>query len=281
MINQVDQENPKPKICNFLTVFTLSDSSGETAEMVTRAALAQFPEGCVNLYRLPSVKTVDELKEIIKEVQRKEGLIAYTLVNSELKIALENEAAHHNIPVIDLLGPFINRVTKLTGISSLSQPGRLHVLDESYFLRINAIDFAIRYDDGKNQEGLTQADVILAGVSRTSKTPNSMYLAQHWGLKTANVPLISGIEPPAGLFTADPTKIIGLTIDPYMLLKIRRTRANVLGMTHGDTYTDPSKIEEEVNYSRKIFRKLGCHVIDVSNKAIEETSGEIYLHLRH
>jgi [pyruvate, water dikinase]-phosphate phosphotransferase / [pyruvate, water dikinase] kinase len=276
----VAKEGTQQTVCTFLTVFTLSDSSGETAEMVARAALSQFPEGCVKLYRLPSVKTTEELKETMGEVHRQKGLIAYTLVNSELKVELQHEAARLGIPVIDLLGPFISNVTKLTGINSLSQPGRLHLLDESYFLRINAIDFAIRYDDGKNQEGLEQADVILSGVSRTSKTPNSMYLAQHWGLKTANVPLIYGIEPPASLFSVDQKKIIGLTIDPYMLLKIRRTRASVLGISHNANYTDPAMIEQEVNYARKIFRRLGCHVIDVSNKAIEETSGEIYLYLR-
>jgi regulator of PEP synthase PpsR (kinase-PPPase family) len=276
----VPNEDQQPA-CSFLTVFTLSDSSGETAETVARAALSQFPEGCVKLYRLPSVKSVEELKEIMEEVSSQKGLIAYTLVNAELKIALENEAIRCGTPTIDLLGPFIAHVTKLTGVNSFSQPGRLHLLDESYFRRISAIDFAIRYDDGKNQEGLQEADVVLTGVSRTSKTPNSMYLAQHWGLKVANVPLIYGIEPPAGLFAIEDKKIIGLTIDPQMLLNIRRTRANVLGMPHGANYTDPGMIEQEVNYARQIFRRLGCHIIDVSNKAIEETSGEIYLYLRH
>lgn len=275
----MQNKDPQPT-CSFLTVYTLSDSSGETAETVARAALSQFPDGCVKLYRLPRVKTVEELKQIMEEVSHQKGLIAYTLVNSELKIALEEEAIRCSTPIIDLLGPFISHVTKLTGVNSFSQPGRLHLLDESYFRRISAIDFAIRYDDGKNQEGLQQADVVLAGVSRTSKTPNSMYFAHHWGLKPANVPLINGIEPPAGLFAIAEKKIIGLTIDPQMLLKIRRTRANVLGISQNDNYTDPLMIEQEVNYARKIFRRLGCHVIDVSNKAIEETSGEIYLHLR-
>ena len=219
--------------CSFLTVYTLSDSSGETAENVARAALSQFPEGCVKLHRLPSVKTVEELKEIIKEVSIIKGLVAYTLVNSQLKIVLESEAFRFGIPIIDLLGPFITHVTRLTGVNSFSQPGRLHLLDDSYFRRIAAIEFAIRYDDGKNPEGLKDADVILIGVSRTSKTPNSMYLAQHWGLKTANIPLICDIEPPAALFTIENKKIIGLTIDPQMLLKIRRTRASILGIADG------------------------------------------------
>lgn len=264
-----------------LVVFTLSDSSGETAETVAKAALSQFPEGCVQLYRLARVGSVDKLKELMQVISKQKALIAYTFVMQELKSTIETEASKYGIPIIDLLGPFINNVARLTGATSLSQPGRAHQLDESYFRRIAAIDFAIRYDDGKNQDGLDQADVILTGVSRTSKTPNCMYLAHHWGLKAANVPLIHGMEPPAKLFSVSDKKIIGLTIDPEMLLKIRSTRANTLGMSQSGQYTDPQIIEQEVNFARKTFRQLGCHIIDVSSKAIEETSSEIYLYLRH
>ncbi len=264
-----------------LIVFTLSDSSGETAEAVSKAALAQFPNTSVRFYRLARLTSVEELKAILEEIAKEKGLIAYTLVRRDLKDALESEAARLNVPIIDLLGPLINKVAQITKISPLSQAGRLHLLDSSYYERIAAIDFAIRYDDGKNPEGLVQADVILIGVSRTSKTPNCMYLAQHWGLKAANIPLVSDIEPPAKLFTLSQKKIVGLTINPKILSEIRATRANVLGLPFGNIYTDPNLIEEEVKSAKKIFKRLGCHVIDVSNKAIEETSGEIYLYLRN
>ncbi len=263
-----------------LIVFTLSDSSGETAEAVVKAALAQFPEQKVQLYRLARVSAIGELKAIVQEVAQKGGMIAYTLVRVDLVTFLESEAKHYGIPIMDLLGPLIAKVSQITQISPLSQAGRLHLLDESYYRRIAAIDFAIRFDDGKNPHGLKDADVILIGVSRTSKTPNCMYLAQHWGLKSANLPLVRGIEPPAELFTLSPLKIIGLTIDSHILLEIRSTRASALGLPPHSDYTDPKIIEQEVSFAKNIFRELGCHVINVSNKAIEEISSEIYLHLR-
>ncbi len=263
-----------------LLVFTLSDSSGETAEAVTRAALAQFSNDHVGHYRLAMVTTVEELKDIMQRVARQQGLIAYTLVRADLKETLEAEADQYGIPIIDLMGPLINKISQLTGTSPLSEAGRLHLLDESYFRRIAAIDFAIRYDDGKNPDGLKEADAVLIGVSRTSKTPNCMYLAQHWGLKAANIPLIGGIEPPEKLFILPKEKIIGLNIDPNVLLDIRCTRANILGLTQNSNYIDPHHIDQEVAFARNLFRKLGCHVIDVSKKAIEETSSEIYLYLR-
>jgi len=263
-----------------LVVFTLSDSSGETAEAVAKAALAQFSETNVRLYRLARVTSVEELKEIMQEVDKDRGMIAYTVVRTDLRSTLETEALKHNIPIIDLLGPLMAKVAQLTGLSPFSQAGRLHLLDEAYYRRIAAIDFAIRYDDGKNPEGLKEADVVLTGVSRTSKTPNCMYLAQHWGLRAANAPLIYGIEPPAALFTLSEKKIIGLTVDPHILVEIRSTRANVLGLPQDTDYTDLSLIDQEVSFAKQVFRRLGCHVIDVSSKAIEETSSEIYLHLR-
>jgi regulator of PEP synthase PpsR (kinase-PPPase family) len=218
--------------------------------------------------------------ELVQEVAQSRAIIAYTLVLPEYRETLESEALKHDIPTIDLLSPVIARIASITGTQPLSQPGRLHVLDERYFKRIEAIDFAIRFDDGKNSEGIKQADVVLTGVSRTSKTPNCMYLAHHYGLKAANVPIILGVEPPAALFEISAGKIIGLHIDPHVLHGIRTTRAQVLGMPADTEYADPDRIGHEVRQAKKLFRELKCHVIDVSSKAIEETSSEIYLHLR-
>lgn len=183
-----------------LVVFTLSDSSGETAEAVSRAALAQFSTNTVGHYRLARVTSIEELKEIMQMVASQKGLIAYTLVRTDLKAMLESQASQHGIPIIDLMGPLIAKISQITGVSPLSEAGRLHLLDESYYNRIAAIDFAIRFDDGKNPDGLKEADIVLIGVSRTSKTPNCMYLAQHWGLRAANIPLVHGIEPQNKLF---------------------------------------------------------------------------------
>jgi hypothetical protein len=263
-----------------LIVFTISDSSGETAEAVARAALVQFPPGRASIYRLPQVRSCQQLVGLVRDLSHSNAVIAYTLVLPEYRETLEIEATKLGIPTVDLLGPLISRLSSLTGATPLSQPGRLHMLDETYFRRIEAVDFAIRFDDGKNPDGITQADVILTGVSRTSKTPNCMYLAHHYGMKAANVPIVSGVEPPLALFQINPRKIVGLHIDPYLLQEIRTTRAHVLGMPSSTDYADPDRIRQEVRQAKKLFRELKCHVIDVSAKAIEETSSEIYLHLR-
>lgn len=263
-----------------LIIFTLSDSSGETAEAVARAALVQFPPGQASIYRLPQIRSCQQIVNVVRELATGRSIIAYTLVLPEFKRALEEEAARFNIPTLDLLGPLISRVADLTGAQPLSQPGRLHLLDETYFRRIAAVDFAIRFDDGKNPDGIMQADIVLIGVSRTSKTPNCMYLAHHYGLKSANVPIVLGVDPPLQLFQISCQKIIGLTIDPYLLQDIRSTRAQVLGMPNGTDYVDPEHIQQEVRHAKRVFREIKCHTIDVSSKAIEETSSEIFLYLR-
>lgn len=263
-----------------LIIFVLSDSSGETAESVARACLVQFPEEYVSIHRLPQVRSNEQIIELVKQISSIKGIIAYTLVLPDHRETLEKEAIRFNMPTIDLLGPLLGRLAELTGQSPLSEPGRLHLLDEKYFRRMAAIDFSIRFDDGKNPESLKEAEVVLIGVSRTSKTPNCMYLAQHYGLKSANIPIILDVPPPSILFGIDKRKIIGLNIDPHLLQDIRSNRAQFLGMTNNTSYADPHKIEEEIRYARKIFRTLKCKVLEVSNKAIEETSSEIILHLR-
>lgn len=263
-----------------LIIFTLSDSSGETAEAVARAALVQFPPGKASIYRLPQVRSCQQLSGLIRELSHSQALVAYTLVLPEYRKTLESAVFKYQIPAVDILGPLISRISSLTGALPLSQPGRLHLLDETYFRRIEAVDFAMRYDDGKHPEGLKQADVVLTGVSRTSKTPNCMYLAHHYGLRAANVPIISGIELSTALFEFSSKKIVGLHIDPCRLQEIRTSRAQVLGMPPNSGYADPEQIRQEVRHAKRVFRELKCHVIDVSAKAIEETSSEIYLYLR-
>lgn len=279
MPNQADQVEI-PTQWRELLVFTLSDSSGETAEAVAKAALVQFPPGRASIYKLPQVRSTQQLAALIRELASGKAIIAYTLVLPEFRETLEAEAAKYQIPTIDLLSPLIARIASITSTPPLSQPGRLHIMDESYFRKIEAVDFAIRFDDGKNTDGIKQADVVLLGVSRTSKTPNCMYLAHHFGLKAANVPVVCGVDPPLSLFQIPSRKIIGLHIDPHVLQGIRTTRAQVLGLPADTEYADFERISLEVKQAKKLFRELKCHVIDVSAKAIEETSSEIYLYLR-
>lgn len=263
-----------------LIIFTLSDSSGETAAHVAQAALVQFPPGFASIYRLPQVRSCQQISTLVREIATGRSLIAYTLVLPEYRETLEEEARKHQVPTLDLLGPLISRISGLTESHPLAQPGRLHQLDETYFRRMEAVNFAVRYDDGKNPDGIAQADVILVGLSRTSKTPNCMYLAQHYALKAANCPIVMGVDPPKALFNVQARKIIGLTIDPHLLHNLRSSRAQVIGMPADTQYADLEEIKAEVQYAKRIFRELKCHMIDVSSKAIEECSSEIFLYLR-
>jgi regulator of PEP synthase PpsR (kinase-PPPase family) len=263
-----------------LIIFTLSDSSGETAAHVAQAALVQFPPGFASIYRLPQVRSCQQISTIVREIATGRSLIAYTLVLPEYRETLEEEARKLNVPTLDLLGPLIANISSLTQSNPLSQPGRLHQLDETYFRRMEAVNFAVRFDDGKNPDGINQADLILVGLSRTSKTPNCMYLAQHYGLKAANCPIVMGVDPPKALFNVQARKIVGLTIDPHLLQDLRSNRATVIGMGSDTIYADLNEIKLEVQYARRIFRELKCHVIDVSSKAIEEISSEIFCYLR-
>lgn len=282
MNNQTEAtENRLPVGERELIIFTVSDSSGETAAHVAQAALVQFPPGFASIYRLPQVRSVQQIQTLVREVSTGRSLIAYTLVLPEYREALEEEAQKAGVPTLDLIGPLIKGISSLTKTQPLSQPGRLHLLDEGYYRRMEAVNFAVRFDDGKNPEGIYQADVVLVGVSRTSKTPNCMYLAQHYGLRAANVPIVPGVDPPLALFSIPSRKVIGLTIEPHILHELRSSRAQVIGMPDGTQYADLEEIKAEVQYARRIFRELKCHVIDVSTKAIEEASSEIFLYLRH
>lgn len=273
-------DNKLPVSQRELIIFTLSDSSGETAAHVAQAALVQFPPGFASIYRLPQARSCQQIATLVREIATGRSVIAYTMVLPEYRETLEAEAKKHGVPTLDLLGPLISKISSLTESSPLSQPGRLHLLDETYFRRMEAVNFAVRFDDGKNPEGIAQADVILIGLSRTSKTPNCMYLAQHYALKAANVPIVPGVDPPKALFSVPPRKIIGLTIDPHLLHNLRSSRAQVIGMPAGSGYADLDEIKAEVQYAKRIFRELRCQTIDVSSKAIEETSSEIFLYLR-
>lgn len=263
-----------------LIIFTLSDSSGETAAHVAQAALVQFPPGFASIYRLPQVRSSQQISTLVREIATGRSLLVYTLVLPEYRETLEREASILQVPTLDLLGPLITKISDLTHSSPLSQPGRLHQLDETYFRRMEAVNFAVRFDDGKNPDGIAQADIILVGLSRTSKTPNCMYLAQHYALKAANCPIVPSVDPPKALFNAQARKIIGLTIDPHLLQDLRASRASVIGMGSETSYADLEEIKLEVQYAKRIFRELKCHVIDVSSKAIEEISSEIFCYLR-
>ncbi|MFS8512239.1 MAG: kinase/pyrophosphorylase, partial [Planifilum fulgidum] len=213
-------------------------------------------------------ETIAETVQAASEVR---GMIAFTLVVPELQKFLIEEAERRHVPVIDIMGPMIDELSRLFRRAPRREPGLVRKMDEEYFRRVEAIEFAVKYDDGRDPRGILRADVVLIGVSRTSKTPLSMYLA-HKRLKVANVPLVPEVDPPEELFRIPAQKCIGLTIEPEYLNTIRRERLKSLGLTSQASYASMERILEELEYAEGIMKKVGCPVIDVSRKAVEETA---------
>jgi regulator of PEP synthase PpsR (kinase-PPPase family) len=252
----------------------LSDSIGETAEMIARATASQFEVGAFEIIRIPYISSTIQIERILEEAANYTSVICHTIVGPELRAALLLQAKHYGIPTIDIMGPMIDAVQHVSGLLPQLKPGLIHTLDQAYFKRVAAIEFAVKYDDGKNPDGILKADVVLVGVSRTSKTPLSMYLA-HKELRVANVPMVPEVAPPEELFEIPADRIVGLIIDPAKLNHIRAERLRSMGLDPTSCYADSQRITEEVEYAKSIMYKLKCPIIDVSNKAIEETANKI------
>ncbi|MBD1371179.1 kinase/pyrophosphorylase [Hazenella sp. IB182357] len=257
-------------------VYVISDSVGETAEFVVKAASSQFNghSDSIDIRRVPYVTDQDILIETVQAAKEEKALIAFTLVVPQLQQKLVEEARRKGVPYVDIMEPMINGLSHLFQMKPKREPGLLHKLDEDYFRKVEAIEYAVKYDDGKDPRGLLSADVVLIGVSRTSKTPLSMYLA-HKRLKVANVPIVPEVDPPDELFMIPANRCVGLTIDPNQLNNIRRERLKSLGLASGANYANLERILLELEYAEKVIRKVGCPRIDVSNKAVEETANII------
>ncbi|MCL6612803.1 MAG: kinase/pyrophosphorylase [Peptococcaceae bacterium] len=255
-------------------VYIISDSIGETAELVARAAASQFNGGTVDIRRVPYVNDIEEIPEIVEEASAFNSVIAYTLVLPELREALVREAARHNIITVDIMTPMLDALTKAEGRPPKLEPGLVRKMDEEYFRKVEAIEFAVKYDDGKDPRGIAKADLVIIGVSRTSKTPLCMYLA-HKRLKVANVPLVPEVAPPEEIFKLPPHRLIGLTIRPNQLNEIRRERLKTLGLTSHADYASMDRILKELEYAEEVMKRAGCSVIDVTSKAVEETASRV------
>ncbi|MGL6106606.1 pyruvate, water dikinase regulatory protein [Romboutsia sp.] len=258
-----------------LIIYVISDSVGETAQHVTRAALSQFSlqDDC-DIRRFPYVIDEKFLIEILESGKNENAIIVFTLVDEKLSIKAKKYCEDENLSHIDLMTPLLKEIFNKTNIKPKREPGIIRKLDESYFKRVEAIEFAVKYDDGKDPRGILKSDIILLGISRTSKTPLSMYLANK-NIKVANVPLVPEIPIPKEVFEINPKKIIGLTNTPEKLNVIRQERLKALGLSSSASYAKLDRILQELDYSEKVMKKVGCPVIDVSNKAIEETAGII------
>jgi regulator of PEP synthase PpsR (kinase-PPPase family) len=253
----------------------VSDSAGETGESVVRAAVIQFSPIAVNIRRVPFIQNRAGIDHVIEAARSTQGMIVFTLVVPDLRDYLLEQALHYKIICIDLLSPIINSLEHLLHRKSRHEPGMIHELDEDYFKRVEAIEFAVKYDDGRDPSGVLKADIVLVGVSRTSKTPLAMYLA-HQKYKVANVPLVPELKPFNELFTIPKEKIVGLKISTDKLNAIRKERLKALGLHVDASYARLERIDQELRYAEEIMARLGCAVIDVSNRAVEETAGMIH-----
>lgn len=255
-------------------IYVVSDSVGETAELVVKAAISQFNNSATEIKRVPYVEDKGTISEVISLAKMNNAIIAFTLVVPELRYFLIQEAKTAEVTVFDIIGPLIDNMQGLYGLTPRHEPGLVRKLDEDYFKKIEAIEFAVKYDDGRDPRGILRADIILVGVSRTSKTPLSQYLA-HKRLKVANVPLVPEVDPPEELFLVPPHKCIGLKISPEKLNDIRRERLKSLGLDDQAIYANIDRIKEELDHFERVVSRIGCDVIDVTKKAVEETANII------
>lgn len=255
-------------------IYIISDSVGETGEHVARAAAGQFKNSTFEVKKYPYMEDALRIKEILEEAVTRKSILVFTTVLEAVRSQITTFCKANELPFIDVMSPLVHTFKRFLGEEPINEPGTIHKLDEKYFNRVEAVEFAVKYDDGKDPRGVKKADVVILGISRTSKTPLSMYLA-HKNLKVANIPLVPEVPVPKEVYEISPRKIIGLKTNPHKLNEIREERLKALGLSSNAIYANMDRINEELAYSEEIMKKIGCPVIDVSNKAIEETANII------
>jgi len=259
------------------TIYILSDGTGETAATMIRAALVQYTDKDVNIVRFKNIRTEQQVEPIIQEAFDQRGLIVYTVVSQQLRRKINELASQKGIPSIDLLGPILSTLDSYFGVSAqqAGQAGILRAVDEQYFKRIEAIEYTVKHDDGKTMAELDKADIILVGISRTSKTPLSIFLS-HKGWKVANVPIVLNQSLPDALFKVDQRKVVGLIIDMDSLQRIRKNRLEKFGQDPGGEYASMAHIAKEIDYATELFKKnKRWPIFNVTERALEETASEI------
>ncbi|WP_120076314.1 pyruvate, water dikinase regulatory protein [Aurantiacibacter odishensis] len=257
-----------------LHLHLLSDSTGETLEMLAKAALAQFGDAEVQRHFWPMVRSVQHLERIVDDFKANPGLVLYTLSNEATRDRLEDFCRQEGLPHVAALDPVVEALEERLGQEAHGRPGGKNKMDEAYFERVDAIQFTIAHDDGIAWDNWEQADIVLAGVSRTSKTPTSIYLANR-GYKVANIPLVVESPPPDLLFKLKRPMVVGLTTAPARLIQIRRNRLLSLNEKTETSYVDEEKVSKEIAFARRMFADNGWPVIDVTRRSIEETAAAI------
>jgi len=255
-------------------IFIVSGGIGASGEQVVNTVLAQFPDNTVPVVSIPNVRQPAQFEGAIAQARELGGTIVHTLVDTKMRERLTKQAHEYGVASIDLMGPLLERLTTVLGQPPLEKPGLYRQLHRPYFERIEAIEYALAHDDGQNRGGWPAADVVLVGVSRTGKTPLSVYLSV-LGWKVANLPIVPEIPTPSDLYQLEPSHVIGLTLDLDRLLAFRRRRISQLGIPAQSSYTDPARIEEEISVAHNVFRKGGFYTINVTDKTVEVSADEV------
>lgn len=257
------------------TLLVVSDGGGSTAETAVEAAMAQFPDVNFTVLRRPGVRTREQVLRVVNEAAVARGIVVHTIVIQEIRRLLVSECRLRLLPHFDLIGPLIGHITQEVGQLPILQPGVARAIDLNYFERVDAIQFTVQHDDGQNIERLDEADIVLVGVSRSSKTPLSIYLSMR-GWKVANVPIVLGIEPPAKLDEIDQTRIVALWIDLEQLIRIRKNRLESLEQLSDGEYASPDKVRAELEHCRRIVRRgYPWPLVNITGKSIEESAKEV------
>lgn len=259
-----------------LKVIVISDGTGETASAITRAAMTQFQDKEIFFTRYKNIRTREQIDAIFQEAAIHHDIVVYTIVSVELRAYIAELSKRDHVRSVDVMGPLLTTFSNFFEAEPNYQPGLLHAVNDQYFKRVAAIEFTLNHDDGRNINSLEESDVVLVGISRTSKTPLSMYLSLE-GIKTVNVPIVMGVPLPEKLFQVDQRKIFGLTIDPDELFRIRKNRLTRLGLSNDEgDYADIAKVTEEIEWANRIFSEnKRWPVFNVTGKALEETAAEI------
>ncbi len=256
------------------TIFIVSGGVGTSGWQILQTALAQFLTNDIPVTIVPQVRQREQLEQVVAQAASVGGLLVHTLVDANLRCELLNLAKINHVPEVDLLGPLLDQLTRSLGQTPVGQPGLYHKMRERDLKRIEAIEFAVNHDDGKRAYELSQAEIVLTGVSRVGKTPLSMYLSI-LGWKVANIPLVNGISPPSALFQIDHRRVVGLMIEAGQLVAYRQRRSHHLGIAPNTPYTAPAELYDELEFAREVFRRGQFAIIDTTDKPIEESAEEI------
>lgn len=259
---------------NEIVAYAVSDSTGKTAKHLMESAIGQYPDYNIKIKLFSFVRSLAKIDEIIEKAKPENAIIAYTFVKNEMREHLNAEAEKNNLDYIDMMKKPLKMISDRLNVDPREEFALKYKLDDEYFKRIEAMEFTLKFDDLNESKGIAEADIVLVGVSRTSKTPLSVHLS-YLGYKTANVPLVPEVEVHPSVLEENADKVIGLTIDPKMLNDIRIERLKEMGLGDDATYAAKERINEEFEYADSIMKKIGCPIIDVTDKTIEETAIEV------